>query len=192
MTQKQTVLPDYDEMVALIEALSLKIHVSEVHGAISGFLCVGSNDEAASYIQELIEDKDVTCFEFEIRTLVNLLTVVHKQLSTLTFDFELLVPNDEALLSERAKAVSLWCHGFSDSFLESGMDVSQFKTEEARDALYHITEVSQLDYEELNIAEEDEKAFMELYEYIRMAVLMMHTELQSESAGEVGKDHTMH
>ena len=192
MTQKKIALPDYDDMLTLVEALSLKEHISEIHGAISGFLCIGANDEAASYIQELIENKDVTCFELEIRTLVNLLTVVHKQLSTLTFDFQLLLPNDEAPLSERAQAISFWCHGFSDSFLQSGMDVSQFKTDEARDALYHITEVSQLDHEGLSVSEDDEKAFMELYEYVRMAVLMMHTELQSEAASAAGKDHTMH
>ena len=163
-----------------------------MHGAISGFLCVGANDEAAAYVQELIEDKDVATFEADIRALVNLLTVVHKQLATLTFDFQLLLPDDEAELSQRAKAMSYWCHGFSDSFLESGTDIDKFKTEEAKDAFYHITEVSQLDYDSLSISEDDEKAFMELYEYIRMAVLMMHTELQGKESGKPEEGTTIH
>ncbi len=155
-------------------------------------MCVGANDEAAAYIQALIEDKDLASFESEIRALVNLLTVVHRQLSTLTFDFHLLLPDDDASLAQRAKAMSYWCHGFSDSFLESGTDVSRFKTEEAKDAFYHITEVSQLDYDSLSISEADEKSFVELYEYIRMAVLMMFTELQSENITGAGEGNTVH
>lgn len=181
MVQQSISMPELEEMQAIIEKLSLNLHASELHGAVSGFLCVGANDEAAAYIQEFIENKDVTQFESEIRALVNLLTIVHKQLSTLTFDFHLLLPDDDAPLAERAKAMSLWCHGFSDSFLESGTYVSKFKTDEAKDAFYHIAEVSQLDYESLSISEADEKAFFELYEYVRMAVLMMYTELQAES-----------
>jgi uncharacterized protein YgfB (UPF0149 family) len=185
-------LPDYQDIVAITEHLSLSIHASELHGAISGFLCVGANDDAAAYIQELIEDKDVATYEADIRALVGLLTAVHKQLATINFDFQLLLPDDEVDLAQRAKAISYWCHGFSDSFLESGTDIDKFKTDEAKDAFYHITEVSQLDYDSLSISEADEKAFMELYEYIRMAVLMMYTELQDKERGNQDQGETIH
>lgn len=185
-------LLDHQKITTSLEKLSITIHASELHGTISGFLCVGADDEAAAYIQELIEDKDLVKFETEIRALVGLLTTVHKQLTTLTYDFPLLLPDDDATLTDRATAMSHWCHGFSNAFLESGTEVNSFKTDEAKDAFYHITEVSQLDYESISISEEDEKAFMELYEYIRMAVLMMFTELQSRDPDIQEQGKTIH
>ena len=126
-------------------------------------------------------------------SLVNLFQIVFKQMATMSFDFHLLLPDDEQPLPKRAKSMSLWCHGFSDGFLQSGIDITELKTDEARDALYHITEVSQLDYDGLSIDETDEQSFMELYEYIRMAVLMIHTELtQATTTPANGDDKTVH
>lgn len=184
--------PQYDNLSEILKVMSINVNPSEVHGAISGFLCLGANDAAAAYIQGLIEEKDIKQFELEIRSIVNLLQAVHEQLLTTTFDFHLMLPDDEVTLAERAKSMSLWCHGFSDSFFESSIDIDSLQTEEAKDGFFHITEISQLDYESLAVAEEDEKSFMELYEYIRMAVLLIQTELKKTVKSEDDKDPTLH
>lgn len=183
---------EYQKLETILKVMSINTHASEVHGAISGFLCLGANDAAASYIQELIEGKDTKTFEQEIRAIVNLLQTVHEQLSTTTFDFHLLLPDDEASLSERAKGISLWCHGFSDSFFQSEVDMEQLQTEEAKDGFFHITEISQLDYEALSVSEEDEKSFVELYEYIRMGVLMIQTEFKKSVSVSGDGEQTIH
>lgn len=183
-------LPEFKTIEKAVSGLSLKVHASEIHGVLSGFICVGMVNLAEQYIQQLIEDVDIAKNEAEIRQLAALLQVVYQQMSTMTFDFHLLLPDDDAPLADRAKAMSLWCHGYSDAFLQSGVDITELKTEEARDALYHITEVSQLDYESLSISEDDEKSYMELYEYVRMAILMIHTEVTQKAS--VDDNKTVH
>ncbi len=186
--QAKIILPEYLEIAATLKELELTVDPSEVHGTLCGYISVGGSEHAQAYIQELIENKDVNKFKSQIMVLVNLFQIVFKQMATMSFDFHLLLPDEELPLPERAKSMSLWCHGFSDGFLQSGVDITELKTEEARDALYHITEVSQLDYDGLSIDETDEQSFMELYEYIRMAVLMIHTELTQETPAPTHDD----
>ena len=197
MTEKTSAvkLPQYAELDSAIERLSLKTHLSEIHGTLCGFIGVGAINQAEAYIKELIEDVDVHQHEADVRALVNLLQIVYQQMETMSFDFHLLVPDDDAPLPARAKAMSRWCHGYSDGFLQSGIDITELKTDESRDALYHITEVSQLDYDSISISEEDEKAFVELYEYVRMAVLMIHSEVTHKLTNEQddkGDNKTVH
>lgn len=186
-------LPEYQVIARGLSKMSVSVHASELHGVLSGFICVGAVNLAETYIQELIKDVDIAANEKEIRQIAALLQTVFQQMGTMSFDFHLLLPDDDMPLSDRAKAMSMWCHGFSDGFLQSGVDVAELKTDEARDALYHITEVSQLDYQSLTISEEDEKAFVELYEYVRMAVLMIHTEItQPGTSSSDQSDKTVH
>ena len=191
--KSKVTLPDYPEIEHAVHAMSLKTHASELHGVLSGFICVSATNLAEQFIQELISEVDVQKYEIEIRSIVSLFQIVFQQMATLTFDFHILLPDDDTPLKERAKAMSMWCYGFSDGFLQSGIDITALKSDEARDALYHITEISQLDYDALSVGEDDEKAFMELYEYVRMAVLMIHTELNHGSKNVVdGGDNIVH
>lgn len=190
---KAITLPAYQTIDQALQSLNISASASEVHGTLCGLLCVGAVDSAEQYMQTLLEGVDPKKAEQSIRTLAALLQIAYQQIETLTFDFHLLLPDDETSLRDRAQALGLWCEGFSEGFLQSGFDMTCLTSQEAKDALFHITEISDLDYESLSISEEDEKAYMELYEYIRMAVLMLHTELTKQSSlpSEQGK-RTVH
>jgi hypothetical protein len=187
-------LPPCEEVQSQISRLNVKPGAPEVHGSMCGFLCVGSSDKAQQYIQSLLEESDVNKFETDVRALASLLQISYKQMSTMSFDFHLLMPDDDAPLEERAKALGLWCQGFSDGVLNAGIDISKISQEETRDALFHITEIANIDYTYTTVTEKDEKAFMEVYEYVRMAVLMIHTELTQPHEGESGdgNEPTLH
>lgn len=191
--KKPLLLPSSETLQSQMTKLKIKPSAHEVHGEICGLLCVGSSEKAENYIQSLLEESDVTRYEKEVRSLAKLLQISYQQMSTMSFDFHLLVPDDEKPLEERAKALGLWCQGFSDGVLNAGIDLAAIKGEESRDALFHITEIANIDYDYTIVTEEDEKAFMEVYEYVRMAVLMIHTELTKGSASDEGKDkRTLH
>lgn len=193
--QKKLSLPSGEALQSHVERLKIPSTAYEIHGQLCGYLCVGSSDKAEQYLQTLLEEKDVSQFEKEIRALASLLQVTYEQMSTMSFDFHLLMPDDEEPLDERAKSLGVWCHGFSDGILNSGVDISAIDASESRDALFHITEIANIDYDYTTVTEEDEKAFMEVYEYVRMAVLMIHTELTGKSdkrTAEEGEDRTLH
>jgi uncharacterized protein YgfB (UPF0149 family) len=86
--QAKIILPEYLEIAAILKELELTIDPSEIHGTLCGYICVGGSEHAQSYIQELIEDKDVNKFKSQIMVLVNLFQTVFKQMATMSFDFK--------------------------------------------------------------------------------------------------------
>ena len=62
----------------------------------------------------------------------------------------------------------------------SGVDYNELEDDDTQDALEHITEFSNMDYQTLDV-EEDERALTEIIEYTRMAVLHIHSDLQTNS-----------
>ncbi len=190
---KQLKLPTSEAIEKVLGLLNVKQSASEVHGNICGFLCVGDLDKAQAYIQSLLTSVDVEKFEKEIKSLVSLFKTSFEQMGTMSFDFHLLIPDDDAPLKTRSQSLGLWCYGFSEGILQAGVEVEQLHSEEARDALFHITEIANLDYDEVSVTEEDEKAYMEVYEYVRMSVLMIHTELTKKPVSiEVEENRTIH
>lgn len=193
--QKTPSLPAGDVLQSQIERIGIKSSAYEIHGQLCGYLCVGQSDLAEQYIKTLLEDVEVKTYETEVRALATLLQATYEQMSTMSFDFHLLIPDDDHPLEARAKALGLWCHGFSDGILNSGIDIAAINADESRDALFHITEIANIDYDYTAVTEEDEKAFMEVYEYVRMAVLMIHTEIMGKSdksTVEDGDGRTLH
>lgn len=193
--KKEALLPDISKIRLALSTMGVKRTPSEIHGMLCGCLCVGSTDKAQAFIQSLLEDIEVNKFETEIKLLASLLQVTHEQMISMSFDLHLLLPDDEVPLEQRAESLGLWCQGFSEGTLEAGIDIASLNGEETRDALYHITEIAGIDSAYADVSEEDEKAYAEVYEYIRMAVIMIHTELttpNSSASSAPIDNHTLH
>ncbi len=197
-TNKVPALPCYKVIQGLLDEMAITVAVSEVHGQLCGLLSTGVFDKATVYIQELIEKVDLITFEKQIKQLITIVDISIKQLSSATFEFHLLLPDDEEPLEERAKALSLWCQGYSDALLNSDINIDAIAHEEVKEAFFHISEIATIDYTYTTVTEEDERAYTEVYEYVRMAVMMLYAEIDAGGACEtsaespVSQDRTLH
>jgi uncharacterized protein YgfB (UPF0149 family) len=108
--------------------------------------------------------------------LINLFDETQTLLASDEFDFDLLLPGDEALLSEQVEALTQWCQGFlmGVSFSHDATDWSK----DASEILKDIVEFTKLDTDAEG--EEDENDFMEIAEYMRSAVLLLRNEINNE------------
>ncbi len=186
--QKTPSLPSYDKVSHLLNKMNIETNAAEIHGSLCGLLSSGDFDKATEYVQDLIEHVDIKACELELKQLVSLVDITLHQLKSVSFDLHLLLPEDEEPLDVRAKALSLWCQGYSDALLNLEINIEAIESEEARDAFFHITEFASIDYNYTVVTEEDEKAYAEVYEYVRMAVLMIYTEINEGRDGS--KLHT--
>lgn len=173
-------LPQYDVFSSAIAGLHLPISCAELHGVICGYLAAGGGRDGEAYLRALLANRHADDTREAALALFDLLTISQHQLSDFGFDFDLLLPEDDAPLFERAQAFSEWCEGFTQGLTISGLDCNALETEEAQDAVQHVTEFADLDYEGLQVDEEDERALMEVIEYTRMAVLSIHAEVQPQ------------
>ena len=180
-------LPNYHTFLESIAVLALPLSGSELHGIMSGYLCAGANSEGVAYLRALMTNmKDVT-LRGAVLSLFGVYAVSQQQMISLDFEFQLLLPDDDTPLAERAQAFSEWCDGFTQGLTMAGVLYDQLQEEESQEALQHLIEFSQLDYHSLSIDEDDERALMEVTEYARLAVLRIHGDLlqangQSETA----------
>lgn len=175
-------LPSYDNFAAQIAVLHLPISASELHGILWGYLCAGVPNQAEAYLRALMidyqknkETKEAALAMFDI------FAISQQQLAQ--FYIQLLLPDDDMALTERARAFSEWCEGFTQSLTIAGVSISRLHEEDSQDALLHIQEFAQLDYDTLDVSEDDEKAFVEVSEYARAAVLQLHLDLNEDQRG---------
>jgi uncharacterized protein YgfB (UPF0149 family) len=95
-----------------------------------------------------------------------------------SLDFQLLLPDDESPLALRTAELAGWCQGFLYGLglggLRGDVELPATISEVMRD-FYEIANTS-FDYE--SVDEEDEEAYMEIVEYVRVSVLLLHDEMQ--------------
>ncbi len=183
-------LPDYLHFSQALAPLNLPISCSELHGVLCGYLAASVEREAESYLRAVLAKRDAGEIRQAKLALFDVYAISQHQLSNLGFGFELMLPNDDALLATRAQAFSEWCEGFTQGVTVVGRDHPRLQTEEMQEILQHLSEFAQLDYGSLRVNEEDERALIEVIEYTRMAVLSIHAEIQTSDNHEgQGKAH---
>ena len=170
-------LPNYHEFLELIESLALPISASELHGLLCGYLCAGAINEGSAYLRALMSNKNDAESREAALAIFEIYAVSQQQINHFDFEFQMLLPDDEVPLVERAQAFSEWCEGFTQGITLVGVGQEQLHEEEAQEALQHMVDFAQLDYESMEVEEADEKAFWDVSEYARMAVLRIHADL---------------
>ena len=181
-------LPEYDGFTEAIAVLMLDQSGSEVHGLMCGYLCAGADQQGEAYIRALLNHKKDEDSRKAILSMFEVFSISQQQISSFDFAFELLLPDEHQALVDRAKAFGEWCTGFTQGLTLAGVDTDQFYEEEAQEALEHIIEFAELDYDSLEVDEEDERSLMEVTEYTRMAVIRLHGDLVMNERERDGVD----
>lgn len=150
---------------------------AELHGVMVGHLAAGARLEPAVLLQTACEMMDVNSLSHESSkvTLIELYTASCQALESLDLEFELLLPDDDNEISQRAEALGRWCQSFLAGFGLYGKHTDTSLSSEAKETLNDLGQIAQIsaDLEELD---ENEADLMEVQEYVRMAALMLFTE----------------
>lgn len=163
-------LPRWSSVDAEARALALSVAPSELHGALCGWMAGGGADTPDWLAQVLVDDQAPRVPEGG--ALDTLHAVSRSQFEDRDFGFALLLPDDDAPLSERSEALFDWCRGFLGGFgLAGGKDPPL--SEEGREALDDLARLAAATPEP-DGDEEDEAAYAEIEEFVRVAALLLH------------------
>lgn len=188
---KHLSLPDYDGFVDVLSYLSLPASASSLHGMMCGYLCAGADSQGEAYIRALLNNKKDEESRNAALAMFEVFSISQQQISNFDFEFEMMLPDDQDSLRERALAFSEWCEGFIQALTLTGVSMDEFYEEDAQDAMQHMIEFAELDCDTLDVDEEDERALMEVSEYARMAVIRLHGDLKLNEK-ERGDSDTTH
>lgn len=168
-----TTLPAYAPLAASLTALDIPYSLSQLHGLMCAYICAAHQDRASTFVHALTSSHTPPFSKETKEQLFELLMLSEHQIEQFEFGFQLLLPDEHMCLSTRAQAFSEWCDGFVQGLHACHIQLTSFSEPEAQETFSHFQEFAQLDHDTLSITEEDEKAFMEIYEYARLAVLSM-------------------
>jgi len=185
MTQSQA-LPTYHELNEALATNRSEFNASQVHGLICGLICIDTAEEVdTSWMKKILASADdATCIEL-LRTVYE--TSYH-QLSDFSFEFAMLLPNDDMDINARTEELGLWCQGFLTGLEKSRDKIEQDATEAVAEAIADITEIAQVNFGDITDSEEDEAAYFELVEYVRLAVLMLFHEFRAATRPEENQE----
>lgn len=175
---KQESLPTYIELHQALNKTTLKLHPSQVHGLIAGILCGNPSNKTAW--QELVTDGEETPKTHLL--LQTLYEISERNLADFLFEFQLLLPPDSDPLPSRAEALTLWCQGFLTGLKLAHVQIIDRELSEITEAINDLIEIAKMNYEDVVASEEDEVAYVELVEYVRMAVILIYQDLREGEA----------
>ena len=163
-------LPPWSAVDAEARALALSVTPAELHGAVCGWMAGGGADAADWLAKVLVDDHAPRVPEGG--ALEALHAVSRTQFEDRDFGFALLLPDEDAPLAERSEALFDWCRGFLGGFgLAGGKDPPL--SDEGREALEDLARLAAATPEP-DGDDEDEAAYAEIEEFVRVAVLLLH------------------
>jgi yecA family protein len=170
----------FDDLCDLLLPLGTLNSPSELHGLLCGKLSGGEALSETRWLLDAVEFLDFTQAPDESvrNALAQLYLNTSAQLRSQSFDLALMLPEDDVEIAQRLKALSEWCYGFLTGFGSAGVG-RQTLSEDAQDTLRDLASIAQIEVDE-DGGNEAEADYMEVTEYLRMAVNALYLEFAAD------------
>lgn len=182
-------LPSYAEFADILQKIEPTCHFAQIHGLLCGFICGTSGESEPDLWDEVFPNTKKS--KKGETVLKQIYESAYHQLSEFSFEFNLLLPDDETDINIRAEALGLWCQGFLTGLELSKVSVTHPPEGEVKEALDDIIEIAQINFGDIASNDEDETAYFELVEYVRLTVLMIFHELKSDGSEQQSSEDSL-
>ncbi len=163
-------LPSLTEIAAACRELGLATSAPELHGGLCGWMA-GGGEATVDWLARVLVDTGLPA-PAPNSALDRLRRASAAQLEDRSFGFALLLPGSDATLAVRSGALFDWCRGFVGGF-GLGAGAEPPLSEEGREALHDLARLAAATAQE-DGDDEDEAALVEIEEFVRVAVLLLH------------------
>lgn len=174
-------LPDYDELNDALTRLEIVTDAAECHGLLCGLLCA-DKEPRKHWLAEILpaggDNSDLLVKE--LRALLDTVyAATEEQFEAAAFGMRLLLPDDNEALYIRLQALGRWCEGFYLGLGIAGVNDLDKLPEDSREVVQDMIDIAQVEVSDDETDEEDEVAYTEVAEYLRVGVLLIHEELST-------------
>lgn len=159
---------NYSQLESALGELGIELDASEYHGGVCGSVCAGVAPSPAGE-----EGND----ERERALLRQMRESCEADLADKSSGFTPLLPDEDAPLPDRVEALAYWCSGFLAGIGEAGTRLRD-AAPEVREIVRDLSEISRADLSPGAERDEDEQAYAELVEYVRVGAQIVFLELR--------------
>jgi uncharacterized protein YgfB (UPF0149 family) len=165
---------------------------SFIQGMLVGLLCGDNDIQEAVWIKKLVEEAKIKSVkESMLRALDEMFQETNKGLNGSGFELEFCLPDDSEFLVFRAAMLAQLCEGvlYGLGLIGALNQPENEIPENVRELVDDLGQISRLDATALNAeaetTEAEESDFMELVEFVRVAVLTINEELNPTQAAPI-------
>ena len=170
---------DFYELQAELEKMKAVATASEAHGIICGQLAGGIQLDGIMWLQQFLMGLGIKNEPSQgtQKWFLQLYKYCLEELNETEITFQPLLPDDQDDLNQRLEEIGSWCSGFLAGFGSTGERDERTFSEEIQDVFRDLAAITQVDTEIQGEADEEEEiAYTELLEFVRVAVLMIFME----------------
>ncbi|MGD8379949.1 MAG: UPF0149 family protein [Gammaproteobacteria bacterium] len=179
--------PAYAELADALKRIGAASEAAECHGTLVGMLSAGGGDNRESWIAQTLGegmDPGNALVQECRRELVRLHDATRSALLDPGMGFRPLLPDDRRALAVRTAALGHWVQGFLFGLTLAGFKLGTGQSPEVREILADFAEIARAGLEGEEASEEDEQAYAEIVEYLRVGAQLMHDELNPVTGDE--------
>lgn len=170
---------EYPIVDKMLRDLNSALDLAESHGLLCGLLCASPSVTDAHWFSHIFPAHDNV--ELAKPEVEQALSRLHVQAKSAIVDeelaFQLMLPDEHDDLLTRTEALAAWCRGYVFGLGEGGVSKHTSLPSNTGELLTDLVQISQVGFEEDGDMAEQEDAFIELEEYVRVAVMLINEEL---------------
>ncbi|MDD9856288.1 MAG: UPF0149 family protein [Gammaproteobacteria bacterium] len=177
----------YADLERRLRASNFGGGAAEAHGVLCGLTCRGVDGEKLRVKAGLLRLSGAADFEL----IAGLQALAARDLRADDFQFNLLLPHDDAGAAPKTAAVADWCGGFAQGFLHDGEAALATCPAVVREAFDDIMAISCADAPPPDSGDGGEAALRqlaEIEEYLRVAVQLIFEELNPPAGAEIAPE----
>lgn len=179
-------LPTFEQTEAALRRANVLVDAAECHGALTGLISAGKPGLKQQWLEQTLADADpANANVAECRRLLDAMwNATADALAGAEFAFEPLLPSADADLADRVDALSEWCDGFMYGLGLAEIESFDRLPPDVAEVLRDFADIGRGGLQLGEDAEEDEQAYMELSEYLRVGTQLVHDELNPPRAAQ--------
>lgn len=164
------------ELQDALARMHISVEAAEAHGWLCGALCTRESFGANEWLAELAADRGAP-LPAPDAALVQLPDQVLEAFHSADFEFEPLLPGDDAPLVDRVSALAAWCEGYLYGIGTGALNPAAAQSGEVGEFLRDLADIARAALEPGRSAEADEGDFFELVEFVRAGAQLVFDEL---------------
>lgn len=178
-----TKLISYTKLATTLSNLGAQLNAAEAHGLLTGMLSTAKEAQPETWRDALLENLDCS---IPNKKQWEVISAAGKQIVTdfgsTNFEFNLLLPDDNLPLSDRVDALCFWCRGYLSGLGLVGLTTEDMENATIKELVQDLSYIAHVKME-TDESEDDESNYVELVEFVRVAVQNIQVELSVVHSG---------
>lgn len=172
--------PDFNLVNDALTRIECEQDAAEQHGQLCALLCLIETMSTEQWLALALPKREAgDALVGETRSiLTEIYQATVDSIDSEDYDFQLLLPDDDAVLSTRLEGISHWCQGFLMGITHAGITDIEKLAANLPEIVRDFVEISRAESFDIDNTEEEEASYVEISEFVRMGTLLFRVEFK--------------